>query len=236
MKPFYQEDGVTLYCGDCREILPKLGPVETVITDPLWPGANAKLIGMEDPIGLLSSMIVALPPTKRLILHLGCDTDPRFLATAVPSSWKFLRVVWLRYANPSYKGRLLMGSDVAYAFGEWPTYVKGRQVIGGEVTSTRADKMFVRHVGRHKDRPNREGIPYADLIERLPHPTARRLEHVRFLVKQFSDQQVIDPFAGSGTTLVAAKYLGREAIGIEIKEEYCELAVSRLSQMVMTLT
>jgi len=71
--------------------------------------------------------------------------------------------------------------------------------------------------------------------DELGHPAPRRLEFVKWLVHQFSDKQVIDPFAGSGTTLVAAKYLGRQAIGIEIKEEYCEVAISRLSQMVMSL-
>ena len=62
----------------------------------------------------------------------------------------------------------------------------------------------------------------------MPHPTPRRLQHVEWLVKQFSDNIVCDPFMGSGTTGVAAKHQGRKFIGIEISEEYCELAVKRI--------
>ena len=169
-----------------------------------------------------------LPPIKRLIVQLGCDSDPRFLL-AVPSSLPFLRVVWLRYANPSYKGRLLLSADIAYAFGQWPAYIDGRHVIGGEFTSTRADRMFMRHDGRHKNKV----MNRSDIVDKLPHPCARRYEHVRFLVAQLSDKQVVDPFSGSGTTLVAAKNLNRYSIGIEIEEKYCEIAAKRCCQDVM---
>jgi len=54
-----------------------------------------------------------------------------------------------------------------------------------------------------------------------------------WLVNQFSDHQVIDPFMGIGTAAVAAKRLNRSFIGIEIEEKYCEIAVMRLSQEVM---
>ena len=123
-----------------------------------------------------------------------------------------------------------MTSDVAYAFGTWPAYIKGRQLIGAETMSTQADRQFIRGTGRRG-----KSILTKQIMESLPHPCPRRLEHVKWLVHQFSDNQVVDPLAGSGTTLLAAKNLGRKAIGIEIKEEYCELAVKRLSQMVMEL-
>lgn len=230
IKPYYQDEWVIIYHGDCREILLELGPVETVITDPVWPNTKAKLIGQGDPFGLFKEMISALPQIERLVVQLGCDSDPRFLL-AIPSSLPFLRVVWLRYANPSYKGRLLLSADVAYAFGKWPAYIQGRHVIGGEFTSTRADKMFMRHSGRHKNKVMNRN----DIVDSLPHPTARRYEHVCFLVSQLSDKAVLDPFCGSGTTLLAAKNLNRMAIGIEIEEKYCEVAAKRCSQMVFNL-
>ena len=62
------------------------------------------------------------------------------------------------------------------------------------------------------------------------HPCPRRLEHVAWLVKLFADGLVIDPFAGVGTTLLAAKLSGYPAIGIEIDESYCEKAARRLDQ------
>ena len=54
--PYYDRNGITIYCGDCREILPELGPVESVITDPVWPNAAVALIGRDDPAGLFLQM------------------------------------------------------------------------------------------------------------------------------------------------------------------------------------
>jgi site-specific DNA-methyltransferase (adenine-specific) len=62
------------------------------------------------------------------------------------------------------------------------------------------------------------------------HPCQRRLEHLEWLVGKLADGTVLDPFMGSGTTLVAAKGAGRKCIGIEIEERFCELAVNRLRQ------
>jgi len=88
--------------------------------------------------------------------------------------------------------------------------------MSGMCRSTRADKPTARQVwkgasykGKTFTRNNNQSTP---------HPCARRLQHVIWLVHQFSDKQVLDPFMGSGTTLVAAKQLNRQAIGIEISE------------------
>ena len=76
-----------------------------------------------------------------------------------------------------------------------------------------------------------DGIAYPD----LPHPSPRRFEHVAWLVNLYSEGAVLDPFAGAGTTLLAAKNCGQTAIGIEIEERYCEIAARRLSQEVLPL-
>ncbi len=222
VKPYYQENGVTLYHGDCREILPDLGPAETVITDPVWPNAVVDLSGRSDPEGLFRQMCEALTAADRLVVQLGCDSDPRFLE-AVPIDWPFLRVCWLDYARPSCKGRLLYTGDVAYIYGIPPAFIPGRQLMSGMCRSSRGDKDNRRGTGQK----TRKGIQQ-EKYDRLPHPAARRLEHVTWLVNQFSDDLVLDPFMGSGTTGVAAKKMGRAFIGIEIKEEYCELAVKRI--------
>lgn len=62
------------------------------------------------------------------------------------------------------------------------------------------------------------------------HPCPRRLQHVRWLVARWADGVVLDPFCGSGTTLVAAQMSGLPAIGIEIEERYCEIAAKALAQ------
>lgn len=68
------------------------------------------------------------------------------------------------------------------------------------------------------------------------HPTGKPLRLITQLVTLFSDpgELILDPFMGSGTTLRAAKDLGRRAIGIEIEERYCEIAVKRLAQEVLS--
>jgi hypothetical protein len=229
MKPYYQEGGQTIYYGDCLKILPEIASVETVITDPIWPGTKVDLPGSENPKGLFRKMCRVLPPAQRLIVHLGCDSDPRFLS-AVPSSWRFLRVCFLDYIVPFYKGRILYTGDIAYAFGTPPAYIPGRQLITGGYRGTILNKQTQRHTGAHK-----ELAKVSDYEKTLLHPTPRDLSHIMWLVNQFSDQQVLDPFMGSGTTLVAAKRLNRKGIGIEIKKEYCDVAIERLRQSVMDL-
>jgi len=75
-------------------------------------------------------------------------------------------------------------------------------------------------------------IPSAD-----EHPTQKPVELMRFFMRLHTDPAdlILDPFMGSGTTLVAAKQLGRRAIGIEIEEKYCAVAVERLAQGVLRL-
>jgi hypothetical protein len=235
MRPYYQEKGIDLYLGDCREILPQLESLETVITDPVWPDANVKLDGHGRAWELFADMCSVLPSdTERLIIQLGCDSDPRFLMGVPKDRWSFLRVCWLDYARPSYKGRLLYTGDVAYAFGIPPAYIKGRQVMSGMCRSTKSDKLFLRRSWKGSNHKSK--MFTRDDEHRLPHPTPRRLQHVQWLVHQFSDNAVCDPFMGSGTTAVAAKYLNRKFIGIEIKEEYITLAIKRLSQQVFDFT
>ena len=72
--------------------------------------------------------------------------------------------------------------------------------------------------------------------ERVGHPTQKPLAVIRWTLSHFpSAQTILDPFMGSGTTLVAAKQLGRRAIGIEIERRYCDIAIERLRQDVLPL-
>ena len=65
------------------------------------------------------------------------------------------------------------------------------------------------------------------------HPTQKPLKLMMFCIEKLTGDTILDPFMGSGTTLVAAKQLGRKAIGIETEEKYCEIAVKRLAQGVL---
>jgi len=225
MKPYYQHAGITLFCGDSREILPsQIG--EAIITDPIWP--NSVFDGI-NPQRLLAETLLDAP-SRRIVIHLGCDSDPRFLE-AVPKRWPFLRACWLDYARPSYKGRILYGSDIAYVFGEPPAPKKGAMLLPGKCMAQRTGEKIPREIGgptssQKNYRRNKQIVGRA-------HPCPRRIQHVQWLVKWFAGSSLIDPFAGSGTTLLAAKRLEIPAIGIEIEERYCEIAAKRLSQEVL---
>ena len=221
---FYEEPGVTLYCGDAVKLLPLIEQPDTCITDPVWP--NSVFPGVVDPAALFAA-VAKLLTTARLVVHLGCTSDPRFLS-GVPARFPYLRTCWLRYARPAYRGRILIGSDVAYAYGEAPRVREGRHLLSGEIVA-RNNNTKEQHTRRGNN--SSDGVQYRE----LPHPAPRRYEHLTWLIHVFCDDGVLDPFAGTGTTLCAAKDLGVSAIGIEIEPEYCEIACKRLRQEVLPL-
>lgn len=211
-EPYYDSGGITIYHADARDILPLLEPVDVIITDPVWPNATRELIGADDPYGLFASAAAHFPAlTDRVVVQIGCNSDPRFLR-AIPDSLTFFRACWLEYVRPSYQGRLLYTGDLAYVYGTPPPSKPGARVIPGRYINTNSD-------------PRRS----------IAHPSPRRLAHVKWLVKWFANGTILDPFLGSGTTTLAAQQMDFRAIGIEIEERFCEIAVERLSQQVLPL-
>lgn len=229
MKPYYEHRGITIYHADCRDVLPAallcvphmpadrphccLSDV-AVITDPVWPGASVPLVGSDDPEALLGQALTLLHGRgTRLAIHLGCDSDPRFLRAVPDAIWPFFRAVSLEIVRVGYKGRLLMTGDFAYLFGAPPASRLGARVIPGKCVD--ADSKG----------------------KQSAHPCPRKLKHSDWLVSWWSapSDVILDPFMGSGTTLVSAKRLGRRAIGIECVEAYCEMAANRLSQETLPL-
>lgn len=224
MELFYEEPRIRLYRGDARNWNGLLYPFvsDAIITDPVWPNTKVDLRGVEDPAELLrQTLYLYATTTKRIVIQLGCDSDPRFLK-AVPPSFKFFRSCFLEYVVAARKGRLLYTNDVAYVFGIPPKSKKGARVLPGKCLSTKSDRMFEVGNGRNKTHSRSESW--------LMHPCPRRLQHVEWLVKWFGGESIVDPFCGSGTTLLAAKRAGIEAVGIEVEPAFCELAVRRLKK------
>lgn len=230
MKPYYQESGVTIYCGDARDLVSSVAFAgESVITDPVWP--NSVFPDVEDPQRLLAEVLSVLPAdVQRLVVHLGCDSDPRFLA-AVPSRFRFFRFCSLEYAQCGYKGRVLVTGDIAYVFGVPPAARPGAMVLPGKKLSTGRLRYVARGTGRTKNKRLQ-----AEAYTKIGHPCPRDLEHVQWLVKWFAGTSVCDPFMGIGTTAIACKALGVPFVGFEIREDFCDIAIERLSQEVFDLT
>lgn len=195
--------------GDCRELL--LDQKATVlITDPVWPNSSPLIEGHERPFELFQEMVESFPKTiKRAAVILGSDSDPRILS---PIPLPFFRAATLEFSFPHYKGRILYTHDVVYFFGEPPKSRPGLRVVPGKCVSSS---------NRGKE---------------SSHPCPRKLEHMEWIIKYWTEEGdiVVDPFCGSGTTLVAAKNASIPSVGIEVNPEYCEVARERLRQGVFS--
>ncbi len=208
IKPFYSYDGITIYNADCRTAMIALRP-DVIITDPVWPNNSVQEFQFIKPYQLFEEFTAAIPESvKRAAIHLGCDSNPNILN---PMPLPFFRVAWLELVHPHYKGRLMYGSDVAYLYGEPPKSKSGQHIIPGRYTDTSSNGKQTKH------------------------PCPRKLNHVKWLIKWWTEENdiILDPFMGSGTTLLAAKMLGRKAVGIEIDKNYCDMAIERLTQTEM---
>jgi len=218
MKPYYDHNGITIYHGDCKDIIPYLDPVDLVLTDPPYgikggKGSNFKkgkshyqTESFEDTPEYLKKHILPyigniLMKTKRAIFTPGTrmmmfyptpDDVGCFFSPASAS--------WGKWGHVTFSPILYYGKDPRHGKGQSPTSYKLHEVA-----------------------------------EKNGHPCPKPIKAWTFLLNKGSlpGETVLDPFMGSGTTLRAAKDLGRKAIGIEIEEKYCEIAAKRLSQEVL---
>lgn len=203
----------TLHCGDARHILPSIGPVDCVITDPIWPNAPDGMFEESAPQDLLQQALEMIE-AKRVVVVLRSDSDPRFLQ-AVPPKFPFFNAQILPWILPRPNGRKLLGNLIAYGFGEPIPSRPGQRVISGRASPAKPDKQAREISG---------------------HPCPRSIEHMRYLVRWWSEphETVLDPFMGSGTTGAACIELERRFIGIEINRQYYNYAEHRLASLAAT--
>lgn len=222
MKPYYEHAGITIYHGDCREILPTVLPVDAVVTDPpygvAFGGKNTKhtkrvsqgYSWLEDSPDYVEAVVV--PIIRDLVEKVG-----RVVLT--PGS----RNVFL-YPRPTALGTIFYPSGAG--LGKWGFTCSQPILYYG------ADPYLRTGQGHRPD-----SFSTTEAADDCGHPCPKPMGTARWLVNKASlpGETILDPFMGSGTTLRAAKDLGRKAIGIEIEEKYCEIAAKRLQQEVLPL-
>ena len=213
MKPYYDESGITIYHADCREVLPALSEqgARLGFADPPY-GVGFKYGDSYQDIGdgAYLSMILTAFGELRHAASTVCVTPGMRFAYAYPQPKWIL--AWFKPGSTRQSG---IGG-----FNTWEPIL-----LYGE------NKRMYQDALRLPDAANHASGPAAE------HPCPKPLRLLTWLIEGLTDpgDLVIDPFAGSGTTLRAAKDLGRKAIGIEIEERYCEIAVKRLAQEVLPL-
>jgi len=218
-KPYYEDGSVTIYHGDCRDLLPHV-EADVVLTDPpyginggrgslsLERGRGDYAGGFEDTRDTIESIVV--PVVKSLI-----ERFPSVVLTPGNSNLDL-------YPRAQSFGVFYQPAAV------------GLQTFGN------LDAQPILYYGKNATKRN-FGVPCSyklvEAPERNGHPCAKPLKAWKRLLSNTSlpGQTALDPFMGSGTTLRAAKDLGRRAIRIELEERYCEIAAERCSQEVLDL-
>lgn len=209
--PYYQDEAVTLYHGDAREILPLLvsQPTHLLLTDPPYN------LGIEYGSGTDDSRVDYEQWCREWFAFTRILCERRAVSTGhanVGMWWRIEEPRWtFAWHKPAAMGRCAVG------FNNWEPVL-----YWGPGFSTLSD-VFTAPI-----------IPSEAISG---HPCPKPLKWATKLVVALSKpgETVLDPFAGSGTTLRAAKDTGRKAIGIEIEKAYCELIVERLAQEVLAV-
>ncbi len=214
--PYYDKDGITIYNADCREVLPFLEPVDLVLTDPPYgigeaAGRNKKR-GGKFRGKLIPARDYGYSEWDNQRGDIGAINHARHISQ-FQCIWGGNYFADILPAVPSWLVWDKRNGDTDFADCElaWTNY-----------------GCAVRKIEHLWHGMLREGK------EQRFHPTQKPLKVMTWCISLCKKAEtILDPFMGVGTTLVAAKLLGKKAIGIEISEEYCRIAVQRLAQGVM---
>jgi site-specific DNA-methyltransferase (adenine-specific) len=227
MKPYYEHGGITIYHGDCREVLPLVSGVDLVLTDPPYfvpansytgkrgEGYHRKMIGDTSIMGMAFELIFThyVDPVVASTgtYYVFCDPQsyPHVWAALYPLCHSTRMLVWDK--QTSFNGYTWRRQFELIAWGSKPDAVQ-IPTGDGDVLKHRAVK-----------------------VDDRVHPAEKPTGLIGQLIGKHKSRLVLDPFCGSGAVLATAQAGGYNAIGIEIEERYCEIAAKRLSQEVLPL-
>ena len=253
MKPYYERDGITIYHGDCREVLPEIDGVTLTFTSPPYNTLGSRIpsrpTGMwgrrggglgfaeavrddgypddmdeseyqAEQLAIMGLVSISTAPGGCLFYNHKCRWRDGVLLHPVrwanPNGWTFRQeMIWNRGGSMTLNARMFAPSEERILWFEKPGQRKWNQPEGSAMLSVWSVSP--------------------ESGDQKPHPVSFPIALPMRAIAAVTDRGdvVLDPFAGSGTTLAAAAVLGRRAIGIEIEERYCEIAAKRLSQRVM---
>jgi site-specific DNA-methyltransferase (adenine-specific) len=218
VRPYYADDLVTLYLGKCEEVTEWL-TADVLVTDPPygrgWKQGRTKNDGRhadDSRPGIAGDEDTSVRDAALAMWgdrHAVAFGD---LALAPPPGTK-QTLAYRKAVDSGTKGA--MGGfrrdiEAIYLIGPWPGRLGGRSSVITSGTPLTG--------GKH------------GITARYGHPHAKPVDVMETLIAACPPGVIADPFAGSGSTLVAARNLGRRAVGVELEERYCELAARRLAQ------
>ena len=208
MSLYYSDDHVTLYHGSCLEVDEWL-TADVLVTDPPYGMAFQSGHGHEKHMPIAGDTSLAI--RDEALRRWGAKP------AAVFGTWKQPRpeatkqvLIWNKHGVGPGMGDLSDAFGTShkdiYLIGKWSRRVKRR----GSVITTMSSPVA--------------------LTNKTGHPTPKPIGLMETLIESAPPGTIADPFAGSGSTLVAARNLGRKAIGVELEERYCEIVAKRLAQ------
>jgi DNA modification methylase len=203
IKPYYEADGITIYNGDCLNIIPSISAnINVVITDPPYN------VGLNYCGG-----------DNRKDYREWCQTWFKLMPMPMIITPGMVNIkMWLEFSSPTWICAWLKPNQCSSSslggFNVWEPIL-----VYGKLAKRIPQDAWVCSIGTNQ-------------VEAAGHPCPKWFPFWKKLlsISTMPGDCVLDPFMGSGTTLKAAKELGRKAIGIEINTKYCDIAIARLSQ------
>jgi len=247
IEPYYDSNGITIYNADCFDILPMFEEksIDLILTD--MPYNITPCNWDKQPIDINKMWEVLKSLGKDNAGYVFTASQP-FTSKLIMSNLKWFKYCWVWNkkipSGMSYARYQPMKQteDVVVFCGGRLTYnaqmiVRKHPIKGGGMSKGNAvatdiqDWVPLKKIYTHKNPVNI--ITFSKVRHGSVHPTQKPIALMEYLIKTYTNEGeiILDFTMGSGTTLVAAKTLGRKAIGIEISKKYCDIAIERLQNV-----
>ena len=248
MKPYYDRGGITIYCGDCLEVMPRLDCVFDAILADLPYGTTACSWDTIIPFEPLWGNYKRLVKERGAVVLFGSQPFTSKLVTSNLEWFKY-EDIWLKTQSVGHlncnvmplrqhenilvfgKGKIMFNPQVS---------VKPKENIRPLTGKTKNGNVYGSY-GLGNFRKEKTSVSYPRSVvkvanvngkERSGHDTQKPVALLQYLTRTYTNpgDLILDNTMGSGTTLLAAQNEGRQCVGIELSEDYCKIAVDRLRQ------